>query len=77
MNFNISKLKIKIKIDGNLIATVIKVIVHALIELQIIHTNEQDSENINKLINSSILLLNTTVAIIKTKSSLFHCCAKK
>jgi len=75
MNLNISNLKIKI--SGNLIAVVIKLIVHILIELQIIHINEQESKNITKLIDSSILLLNATISITNGKCSLFKCCSKK
>ena len=60
-----------------MIGTVIKVIIHMLIELQIIHTHEQEIENINKLIDSSILLLNTTILITNGKCSLFKCSSKK
>lgn len=75
LNLNISN--IKIKVDAGLISTIIKFIIHILIELQIIHTDNQDTILMNKLIDSSILLLNTQIAISNVKCSLFSCCKKK
>jgi sulfur relay (sulfurtransferase) DsrC/TusE family protein len=76
---NIIKLdlaNLKINFDNNLIGLIIKFIVHALIELKIIKTIQQENNSIDKLIDSSILLLKTTMTISNVKCSFFSCCKK-
>lgn len=60
----------KIKFDMTTVTLMIKILIHILIELQIIKTNE--NENIDKLIDSSVVLLNTTIKISNCKM----CCKK-
>jgi hypothetical protein len=75
LNLNLSGLKIQV--DTNLVGLVIKLIIHILISLEIIHTGEAETASIDRLIDSSIALLNTSIAISKAKCSLFACCGKK
>ena len=65
-----------IKVDIQLLSLIIKIIIHMLIELKIISTNEIEESNVNKLIDSSILLLNTTI-ITNGKYSFLSCCGKR
>ena len=65
-----------IKVDIQILSIIIKFIIHMLIELKIISTNEIEESNINKLIDSSILLLNTTI-ITNSKYSFLSCCGKR
>jgi hypothetical protein len=69
LNVNLSTLKFKI--DVNIISIVIKLVIHILIIQQVIKINEMDVPTINKLIDSSMMLLNTTITISNIKCKCF------
>lgn len=77
LNSNLQDLQIKTKLDVFLICLIIKLLIHILIDLQILCVNEIEFININKAINSSISLLSTVIHIPRPhrKYSLF-CCGK-
>lgn len=75
LNLNLSNLKVNINID--VISVVIKLIIHILIMQKIINISETEEATIDKLIDSSIKLLNTTILISNVKCSCFSCFSKK
>jgi len=73
LNINFSKLKISL--DFEVASTVIKVLIHVLLELKIIVVQDQTTQSLNRMIDSSIRLLNTAIRV-KTNCGLFSCLAK-
>jgi hypothetical protein len=75
INFSDIKAKSKANLNPNTLGIFIKIIIHSLIELNILKVNQEEYVNINKLIDSSIALLNTSLII--SKSCGFFRCGKK
>jgi len=75
LNLNVSS--IKFSIDTNTISIFIKLLINALIIEKVIKVNDIEQQMINRLIDSSLLLLNTTIAISKVKCSCLPFCNKK
>lgn len=71
LNMNMNDLKMSI--DAQTIGLLIKFLIHMLINLKIINTNQTNNETIDKMIDASLSLLNTTIAVSKIKCS-FNCC---
>lgn len=75
LNSNLQNLQIKTKVDVFLFSLIIKLLIHILIDLQIIFVNEIDVTNIYKAINSSISLLSTVIHIPRHhRKYSFFCC---
>ena len=75
LNLKLSDVKFNINI--NVVSIIIKLIIHILVIQDIIKINTIDELAINKLIDSSLILLNTTIAISNVKCSCFPCFNKK
>jgi hypothetical protein len=68
---------LKIKIDTNIITIIIKLLIHTLITEKVIKISETEEKSIDKLIDSSIVLLNTTIAISNVRCSCLPCFGNK
>ena len=75
LNFNLNQ--IKIKIDTNIVSILIKLLIHILIIEKIIKINEIEEKIIDKMIDTSLVLLNTTINIANVKCSCFSFLNKK
>jgi hypothetical protein len=77
-NSSLIKFQNKTKPDIFIICSAIKILVHAMIDLQIIQLNNNDTNSVNKAIDSSILLLCTIINLPRDlKKCSFWCCWKK
>jgi hypothetical protein len=65
---------IKLKINTQLVSFIIKILIHLFLQLSIIHIDNKDSLCFDKLIDSSLSLLQSNIKIPKSKFSLFACC---
>ncbi len=74
LNFNLSN--VKLNIDVSIITIFIKLLINILVAEKIINLN-QSQENINKLIDSSLILLNTSIKLKKIKCNCFPLFCKK
>jgi len=74
---NLNMNSIKFSIDTNTISILIKLLINVLIIEKVIKVNDIEQQMINRLIDSSLLLLNTTIAISKVKCSCLPFCNKK
>lgn len=74
INFNLSN--VKLNIDVSIIVIFIKLLINILIAEKIINLN-QSQENINKLIDSSLILLNTTIKLKTIKCGCLPFLCKK
>ena len=69
---NIPKLNIK-KFNSKNLSTLIKVLIIILINAKVIKINSEDFQLISKVIDSSLVLLNTTAVISKFDCPWFNC----
>jgi hypothetical protein len=74
---NLNMNSIKFSIDTNTISILIKLLINILIIEKVIKVNDIEQQMINRLIDSSLLLLNTTIARNKVKCSCLPFCNKK
>lgn len=73
---NVNLTNVKLYIDTYTICIIIKVLIHVLLTEKIIIITKDDESTINKMIDSSISLLDTTIQISNIKCSCLPCFRK-